>query len=94
MTAPDLPRLVVAAELRDEPDDGLAIIIHHSHKFNSHLNSIIIHHSHKFISSIRIIIHHSNFKLRVSNPRNIAYVHFKMPFETSNIPEAGPILPD
>ena len=35
-----------------------------------------------------------NFKLMVSNPRTIAYVHFNMPFEHSNLPGAGPISLD
>ena len=38
--------------------------------------------------------HSQKYKLRVSNPRTIAYVHFKMPFESSNILGAGPISPD
>ena len=33
-------------------------------------------------------------KLRISNPRTIAYVHFNMPVYSSNRPGAGPILPD
>ena len=38
--------------------------------------------------------HHTkmqNFKLRVSNPRAVAYSHIKVPSEGSNIPGAGPI---
>ena len=35
-----------------------------------------------------------NFKLRVSNPRTTAYLNLKMPFESSNPPEAGAILLD
>ena len=34
------------------------------------------------------------FKLRASNPRTIAYAHFKMPFESSDLPVAEPIFPD
>ena len=34
------------------------------------------------------------FNLRVSGPRNLAHVHFKLPFESSNLPGAGPISPD
>ena len=34
-----------------------------------------------------------NFKSRVSNPRAIAYFHFNRPFESSNLPGAGPIFP-
>ena len=30
--------------------------------------------------------------MRVSNPRAIIYVHFKLPFESSNLPGAGPIV--
>ena len=41
--------------------------------------------SHNFNSQI--------VKLRVSNPRTIAYVHFKM-LKCSNLPGAGPIFPD
>ena len=33
-------------------------------------------------------------KLRVSNPRTIIYFPFKMPFESFNLPGAGPIFPD
>ena len=33
-----------------------------------------------------------NFKSRVSNPRTIAYAHFKMTFKSSNIPGAGPFF--
>ena len=32
-----------------------------------------------------------HFKLRVSNPGTVACVHFKLPFESSNLPGAGPI---
>ena len=35
-----------------------------------------------------------NFNLRVSDPRTIAYFHFKMLLESSNLPGNGPILPD
>ena len=35
-----------------------------------------------------------HFKCRVSNPRTIAYAHFKMPFESSSLPGAGHIFPD
>ena len=35
-----------------------------------------------------------HFKSRVSNPRTIAYFHSNMPFESSNLPGAGPNLPD
>ena len=35
-----------------------------------------------------------NVKLRVSNPRAIAYAHLKVPFESSDLPGAGPIFPD
>ena len=35
-----------------------------------------------------------HFKLRVSDPRTSAYVHFNMPFESSNLPGAGPSCPD
>ena len=42
--------------------------------------------SHMFNSQI--------FKLRVSNPKVIAYFHFKMPFEHSNLAGAGHIFPD
>ena len=38
--------------------------------------------------------HSQNFKLRVSNSRSVAYVDFKMPFESSNIPGSGPNFPD
>ena len=41
--------------------------------------------SHKFNSQ--------NFKLRVSNPRTIAYFHFKMLFESSDLPGAGQFFP-
>ena len=34
-----------------------------------------------------------HFKSRVSNPRAIAYFHFRMLFESSNLPGAGPIFP-
>ena len=30
-----------------------------------------------------------NFTLRVSNPRAVAYSHFSMPFESSNLPGSG-----
>ena len=33
-----------------------------------------------------------SFKLRVSNPRTAAYAYFNMPFESSNLPGAGPIF--
>ena len=33
-----------------------------------------------------------NFNLRVSNPRDAAYVNLEMPFESSNIPGAGPFF--
>ena len=33
-------------------------------------------------------------KLRIPNPRTTAYGQFEIPFESSNIPGAGPILPD
>ena len=33
-------------------------------------------------------------ELRVSNQRTVAYFHFNMPFENSNLPGAGPILSD
>ena len=36
----------------------------------------------------------SQLKLRVSNPGAIAYVHFKLPFESSDLPGAGPFFPD
>ena len=32
-------------------------------------------------------------KFRVSNPRTVTDVHFKMPCESSNLPGAGPIFP-
>ena len=32
------------------------------------------------------------FKLRVSNLRTVTYVHFNLPFESSNLPGAGPIF--
>ena len=32
------------------------------------------------------------FLIEVSNPRTIAYLHFKMPFECSNIPGADPFF--
>ena len=35
-----------------------------------------------------------HFKLRVSNPRTIAYVHFNTPFESSNLPDPWHIFPD
>ena len=35
-----------------------------------------------------------SFKLRASNPRTIAYVHFNTPFESSDLPGAGTIFPD
>ena len=35
-----------------------------------------------------------NLKSRVSDPRSIAYVHSKIPFESSNLPGSGPIFPD
>ena len=34
------------------------------------------------------------FNSRVSDPRTFAYVHFTVPFESSNLPEAGHIYPD
>ena len=30
----------------------------------------------------------------LSNPRTIAYVQVKTPYESSNLPGAGPIFPD
>ena len=38
--------------------------------------------------------HLHNFKFGVSNSRTIAYAHFKLPFESSDLPGAGPIFPD
>ena len=35
-----------------------------------------------------------NFKLRVPNPRTVAYAHSEMPFGGSNLAGTGPILPD
>ena len=35
-----------------------------------------------------------DFKLRVSNPRTVAYFRFNTPFDSSNLPRAGPIFPD
>ena len=36
-----------------------------------------------------------HFKSRVSNPRTVAYAHFKVPFESSNLLGAGPtFFPD
>ena len=35
-----------------------------------------------------------NWTLRISNPGTVAYDHFNMPFEGSNLPGAGPIFPD
>ena len=35
-----------------------------------------------------------SFNLRVSNPRTVAYLHFEMPLESSDLPGAGPIFPD
>ena len=35
-----------------------------------------------------------NLELRVSNPRTIAYVHFKQPFYNLNLPGPGHIFPD
>ena len=34
------------------------------------------------------------FKSGVSHPRIIAHVHLEKPFESSNLPGAGPIFPD
>ena len=34
------------------------------------------------------------FELRVSNPRTTAHLDFRMPFDNSNLPGAGPIFPD
>ena len=44
--------------------------------------------------SVDIISIHKIVSLRFSNPRTIAYAHFKMPFESRNIPGAGPVFPD
>ena len=33
-----------------------------------------------------------NFNLRVLNPRTIAYAHFNMSIDSSNLPGAGPIF--
>ena len=41
-----------------------------------------------------IVSARKNFKLRVSNPSTIAYVHFNMPCESSDVAGAGPCLPD
>ena len=41
--------------------------------------------SHKFNSQ--------NVKLKVSNPRSIAYIHLKLPLRHSNLPGSGPIIP-
>ena len=38
--------------------------------------------------------HSPNLELRVSNPRTIAYCHFDMPVESSNLPGARPSFPD
>ena len=35
-----------------------------------------------------------HFNLRISNPKATAYVHFNMPFESSNLPASGPIFTD
>ena len=35
-----------------------------------------------------------SFKLRVSNPRTVAYARFKMPLESSSLPGAGHMFPD
>ena len=48
-----------------------------------------------YVDSLAVKSHNSNswtFKLRVSNPRTFAYARSKMPFESSNIPGAGPIV--
>ena len=34
------------------------------------------------------------FTWRASDPRTIAYLHLNMPFESPNLPGAGPIFPD
>ena len=36
----------------------------------------------------------TSFNLRASNPRTTAYLDLNMPFECSNLPGSGPILPD
>ena len=35
-----------------------------------------------------------NFKCRVSDARSVACFHCEMPFESSDLPEAGPVFPD
>ena len=47
---------------------------------------------HNTVSSDDFNLQH--FKLRVSNPSAIVYVHFEMPFESSNPPGAGHIFQD
>ena len=37
---------------------------------------------------------HTNSIRTISNPRTTVYVHFSMPFESSNLPGAGPKFPD
>ena len=37
---------------------------------------------------------YQHLKLRVSNPRTVANCHSETPFESSNLPGAGPIFPD
>ena len=39
-------------------------------------------------------VNSQNLKLGVLNPRTIAYLHFEMPFGSSDLPGAGPIFPD
>ena len=44
------------------------------------------------VSSQDVNLQH--FKLSVSNPRTMACVQFNMPFESSNLPGDGPVVPD
>ena len=42
---------------------------------------------------VLIISMHKMSSLRISNPGNLACFHFKVPFESSNLPGSGPIFP-
>ena len=69
-----------------EPLEGQLNCLSPSLARRPHLETLPTVSSHNFDSQ--------TFKLRVSNPRTTAYCHFKMPFESSNLPGAGPIFPD
>ena len=60
------------------PDDRFA-----THADNSGLGGAAYHLSAAAMSAHKI-------KLRVSNPRTIAYFHIKTPFESFSLPGAGP----